>query len=300
MTIFRPDDERFWPRHTFASVPYPYSEYENARVVILPVPYDSTVSARSGARDGPAAMIQNSEDMELYDVTLGFEAYLHGIYTSPAVFVTNESPEAMINRVHDIARDYVNDGKFLATFGGEHTVAVGAFRAHRDKYPGLSVLAIDAHADLRDEYLDTPYNHACTLRRMLDDVPVTQVGLRSAAVEEAALIRERDLPFFTPRAYRKLGDPDRVIDTLSDYVYVTIDLDGIDSGEMAAVGTPEPGGLRWDEVSELMEALAARKRIVGFDVMELAPDLGPKAHSYAAAKLAYRMIGLALGAPEGA
>jgi agmatinase len=281
-------------------VPHPYAEYENARVVVLPVPYDSTVTARAGARDGPEAIIANSQDMELYDMGLGFEPYLHGVYTSPAVFVTNESPEAMINRVHDIASEFLADGKLLVTLGGEHTIAVGSFRAHRDRYPNLSVLAIDAHADLRDEYQDTRYNHACSLRRMLDDVPVTQVGLRSAAVEEAALIRERKLPFYTPREFRALPDPRPVVDTLSDYVYVTIDLDGIDSGEMPAVGTPEPGGLRWDEVSLLMETVAASgKRIVGFDLMELAPDLGPKACSYAAAKLAYRMIGLALGPPEG-
>ena len=294
-----PDDERFWPRHTFASVPYPYGEYENARVVILPVPYDSTVTARSGARDGPEAIIQGSQDMELYDIGLGYEPYLHGVYTSPAVFVTNETPEAMINRVYDIAGEFLSDGKMLVTLGGEHTIAVGSFRAHRDRYPNLSVLAIDAHADLRDEYQDTRYNHACSLRRMLDAVPVTQVGLRSAAFEEAQLIRERNLPFYSPRAFRAMPDLKPIIDTLSDYVYVTIDLDGIDSGEMPAVGTPEPGGLRWDEVSELMEAVAAGKRIVGFDLMELAPDLGPKACSYAAAKLAYRMIGLALGPPEG-
>jgi agmatinase len=257
------------------------------------------VTARAGARDGPEAIIASSEDMELFDVSLGYEPYLHGIYTSPSVAVTNESPEAMINRVHAVAADFVDDGKFLVTLGGEHTIAVGSFRAHRDKYPDLSVLAIDAHADLRDEYLDTRYNHACTLRRMLDDAPVVQVGLRSAAVEEAKLIRDQALPFFSPRQYRRLPDLSPVMNALSENVYVTIDLDGIDSGEMPAVGTPEPGGLRWDEVSELMEAVAASKRIVGFDVMELAPDLGPKAASYAAAKLAYRLIGLALGPPEG-
>ena len=294
----RPGDDRFWPRKSFCCPPYPHAEYETSRVVVLPVPYDSTVTARAGTRDGPEAMITNSEDMELYDVGLGFEPYLHGIYTSNAVAVTNESPEAMINRVQQIAAEFLNDGKFLVTFGGEHTIAVGSFRAHRDRYPGLSVLAIDAHADLRDEYQDTRYNHACTLRRMLDDAPVTQVGLRSAAVEEAALMKERGLPFYSPRAFRRAG-VDAIVDTLSDYVYITVDLDGIDSGEMAAVGTPEPGGLRWDEVSELMEAVAAKKRIVGFDLMELAPDLGPKAHSYAAAKLAYRLIGLSLGPPEG-
>ncbi len=299
MSPLRPDDERLWPRKTFCCPPYPYAEYDHARVVVLPVPYDSTVTARAGARDGPEAILTNSEDMELYDVGLGFEPYLHGIYTSPPVAVTNRSPEAMIDRIHEVASEYVSDGKFLVTFGGEHTIAVGSFRAHRDRYPGLSVLAIDAHADLRDEYLDTRYNHACSLRRMLDDVPVTQVGLRSAAVEEAALIKERNLPFFSPRAFRRLPDLSTIVDTLSDYVYITIDLDGIDSGEMPAVGTPEPGGLRWDEVSELMEAVAAKKRIVGFDLTELSPDLGPKACSYAAAKLAYRMIGLALGPAEG-
>jgi agmatinase len=297
MTRPRPADDRFWPRRAFAGIPYPHGEYESARAVVLPVPYDSTVTAAPGARYGPDAIIDNSQDMELYDVGLGYEPYLHGIYTSPSVAVTNESPEAMINRVHAVAADYLADDKFLVTLGGEHTIAVGSFRAHRDRYPGLSVLAIDAHADLRDEYLDTRFNHACSLRRMLEDAPVVQVGLRSAAVEEAQLIRERNLPFYSPRAYRRLGDPARVLDGLSDDVYVTIDLDGIDSGEMAAVGTPEPGGLRWDEVGELMETLAEHRRIVGFDVMELSPDLGPKAHAYAAAKLTYRLIGLALGRP---
>jgi agmatinase len=152
---------------------------------------------------------------------------------------------------------------------------------------------------LRDEYQDTRYNHACSLRRMLDDAPVTQVGLRSAAVEEARLIKERNLPFYSPRAMRALPNLSPIVDSLSDHVYVTIDLDGIDSGEMPAVGTPEPAGLQWDEVSRLIEAIAAKKRIVGFDLMELAPELGPKACSYAAAKLAYRLIGLALGPPEG-
>jgi agmatinase len=294
-----PNDERFWPPKSFCCPPHPFAEYDRARVVVLPVPYDSTVTARAGARDGPDAIIANSEDMELYDVGLGYEPYLHGIHTSPFLAVTNASPEAMINRVHDVASEYVEDGKFLVTLGGEHTIAVGSFRAHRDRYTGLSVLAIDAHADLRDEYQDTRYNHACSLRRMLDDVPVAQVGLRSAALEEAQLIRERDLPFFSPRAFRKLPNLSPLLDRLTDHVYITIDLDGIDSGEMAAVGTPEPGGLRWDEVSELMEGIAAAKQIVGFDIMELSPDLGPKAHSYAAAKLAYRMIGLALGPPEG-
>ena len=298
-TLPRPGDERFWSRRGFMGPPHPYGEYENARVVILPVPYDSTTTARAGARDGPDAIIANSMDMELYDVGLGYEPYLHGIYTSPAVMVTNETPEAMINRVTGCAREFVEDGKFLVTLGGEHTVGVGSFRAHLGRYPDLSVLAIDAHADLRDEYQDSRYNHACSLRRMLDDVPVTQVGLRSASAEEAEFIRSRRLPFFSPRAFRALSDLAAITDTLSEHVYITIDLDGIDSGEMPAVGTPEPGGLTWDEVSSIMEGVARSRRIVGFDMTELCPDQGPKACAYAAAKLAYRLIGLALGPPEG-
>jgi agmatinase len=160
-----PTDERFWPRRSFVAPPHPYGEYDRARVVILPVPYDSTTTARAGARDGPNAIIDNSEDMELYDVGLGYEAYLHGIYTSPSVAVTNETPEAMIRRITEAAQLYVNDGKFLATFGGEHTIGVGSFRAHLSRYPNLSVLAIDAHADLRDEY-QGPLQPACSLGRM--------------------------------------------------------------------------------------------------------------------------------------
>jgi agmatinase len=299
MPLPDPEDQRFWPRRSFVAPPYPYGEYDKARVVILPVPYDSTTTARAGARDGPNAIIDNSEDMELYDVGIGYEAYLHGIFTSPSVSVTNETPEAMINRVTEAAQLYVDDGKFLATFGGEHTIGVGSFRAHLSRFPNLSVLAIDAHADLRDEYQGTRYNHACSIRRMLDFVPVTQVGLRSASVEEAAFIRERKLPFYSPRALRALPDLSTIVDSLDEHVYVTIDLDGIDCGEMPAVGTPEPGGLTWEEVSAVLEAVSAKRRIVGFDMTELAPDLGPKACAYSAAKLAYRLIGLALGPPEG-
>jgi agmatinase len=294
-----PDDERFWPRRGFLSPPYPYAEYDSSRVVVLPVPYDSTTTARAGARDGPHAIIDNSEDMELYDIGIGYEPYLHGIYTSPSVAVTNETAEAMINRVTEAAQLYVDDGKFVVTLGGEHTVGVGSFRAQLSRHKNLSVLAIDAHADLREEYQGSRFNHACSLRRMLDFVPVTQVGLRSASVEEAEYIRERKLPFYTPRAFRALPALDAIVDGLDENVYVTIDLDGIDCGEMAAVGTPEPGGLSWDEVSAILEAVSAKRRIVGFDMTELAPDLGPKACSYSAAKLAYRLIGLALGPPKG-
>ncbi len=290
-------DERFYPRANFASLEAEYASFERSRAVILPVPYDSTVSARAGARDGPRAIIEASADMELYDVGLGIEPFRHGIHTLPELAPHTGSPEAMTDRIEAVVGELLDQGKFVVTLGGEHTVAVGAVRAHAKRTATLSVLAFDAHSDLREEYLDSRYNHACTLRRALDAAPVTQVGLRSASVEEAALILERGLAFYSPQEYRRAGAA-RVIDGLTEDVYITIDLDSIDPSEMAAVGTPEPGGLHWDELSELLAELAKSRRIVGFDVTELSPSLGPRSCAQLAAKLTYRLIGLALGPTE--
>jgi agmatinase len=290
-------DERFYPPLNFASLDEADSAFERARVVVLPVPYDSTVTARAGARDGPRAIIEASADMELYDVGPGLEPWRHGIHTLPELAPHTGSPEAMIARIEEVAGELIDAGKFVVTLGGEHTVAVGPARAHAKRRPGLSVLALDAHSDLRDEYLDSRYNHACTLRRALDVARVTQVGLRSAPVEDAALIRAQGLAFFSPAELRARG-PRAVVDELSDAVYVTIDLDCFDPSEMSAVGTPEPGGLHWDEVSALLAAVCAERRVVGFDVTELSPSLGPRSCAQLAAKLAYRLIGLAMGPAE--
>jgi len=292
-------DDRFYPPPNFAALEQEFSAFEAARVVILPVPYDSTVSGRVGAREGPRAIIDASGEMETFDLALGFEPFRHGIHTLPELAPETGSSEGMVRRVESVVRELLDAGKFVVTLGGEHTVAVGAARAHAARTPGLSVLAIDAHADLRDAYLDSPYNHACTLRRILESAPVVQVGLRSAAVEEAALIQERALPWLTPAVYRREG-PAGVAKRLASNVYVTIDLDGFDPSIMAAVGTPEPGGLLWDEVTALLAAVARDRRVVGFDVTELAPALGPPACAQAAAKLTYRLIGLALGRPDNA
>lgn len=290
-------DDRFYPQINFASLEPEDSSFERSRAVVLPVPYDSTVTARAGTRDGPRAIIEASADMELYDTGLGIEPYRHGIHTLPELAPHTGSPEAMTDRIESVVGELLNQGKFVVTLGGEHTVAVGPVRAHAKRTPGLSVLAFDAHGDLRDHYLDSHYNHACTLRRALDVAPVTQVGLRSASAEDAALIRDRGLAFFSPLAYREAG-AQAVVDRLSENVYITIDLDSFDPSEMSAVGTPEPGGLHWDEVSELLVAVTKTKRVVGFDVTELSPSLGPRSCAQLAAKLTYRLIGLALGPTE--
>ncbi len=202
-------------------------------------------------------------------------------------------PQAMVERIEEIVGELIDAGKFVVTLGGEHTVAVGAARAYASRTPGLSVLAFDANADMRDEYLDSPYNHACTLRRISEVAPVVEVGLRSAERDERDYILEQGMRFYGPREYRALG-AEGVASQLSDSVYITFDLDAFDSSVVSAVGTPEPGGLHWDEVSDLVETVAAKRRIVGFDVTELAPSLGPRANAQLAAKLTYRLIGLAV------
>ncbi len=306
-------DERFFPPRSFAALPPEYTDYARSRAVILPVPYDSTASGWVGSREGPAAIIAASENMELYDIGIGCEPFRVGIHTLPEVAVHAGSPQAMVERIEEVVGELLDAGKFVVTLGGEHTVAVGAARAHARRLPGpstaagaalrtgLSVLAFDANADLRDSYMDTPYSHACTLRRILEacpepgegSAPVVQVGLRSAEREEHDLIRERGLSFYSPQEFRRIG-PQAVAEQLSESVYITIDLDAFDPSQVAAVGTPEPGGLLWDEVSELLATVARQRRIVGFDVTELAPALGPRANAQLAAKLTYRLIGLAV------
>jgi agmatinase len=286
---------------TFAAIPEEYTRFERARVVILPVPYEGTSSGRAGCREAPRAIIEASEEMELYDFDLGCEPYRVGIHTLAEMMPHTGGPQAMVERMERVVGELLDGGKFVVTLGGEHTLTVGAVRAHKQRIASLSVLALDAHADLRQEYLGTPYNHACVLRRLLDDgCPLVQVGLRSATREEHELIRERKLPFFAVSAYRALTDgPRDIVSRLSEDVYVTIDLDAFDPSQMAAVGTPEPGGLLWDEVTDLLATVASEKRIVGFDVTELAPRLGPFANAQLAARLVYRLIGLAVAAPEG-
>lgn len=287
-------DSRFYPPRNFAALEPEHSDYARARVVVLPVPYDSTTSGWVGAREGPSAIIEASENMELYDIGIGKEPYRVGIHTLPEVAAHSGSPQAMVQRVEEIVGELADDGKFVVTLGGEHSIAIGPARAFAQRMPGLSVLAFDANADLREEYLDSRYNHACTLRRILESAPLVQVGLRSATREEHDFIREQGLPFFSPSELRSLG-PEAIASRLSDSVYITIDLDAFDPSQVAAVGTPEPGGLLWDEVCDLLAVVAAQKRIVGFDITELAPAHGPRANAQLAAKLAYRLIGLALG-----
>lgn len=303
-------DPRFYPPRNFAALEPAYSDFAAARVVVVPVPYDATTTARAGAREAPQAIIDASADMELYDLVLECEPYRAGICTLPEIAPHSDSPEAMIARVESVVGELIDLGKFVVTLGGEHTLAAAAVRAYAQRVPNLSVLAFDAHADMRDEYLDSRFNHACTLRRALEAVrrgkrgqrtgnrepTLVHVGLRSATREEHDFLRREGIPFYPAHTYRCMADgPRRVAEHLTDNVYMTIDIDCFDPAQVPGVGTPEPGGLFWEDVVGTIAEVARTRRIVGFDLTELAPDYGPRANAQLAARLVYRTIGLAVG-----
>ena len=263
---------------------------DEAKVVILPVPYDSTTEYKSGTREGPQAIIDASQYLELYDTELDREISQVGIHTLPEVQPMMSGPEPMLERVYQIASDLLDKGKLLAMLGGEHSLTLGMVRAFREKYPELSVLHLDAHADLRDQYQGTKYSHACVMRRVWELCPIVPVGIRSLSLEEHEFIKQHKLEPF----YAEDCTPDsapKVLANLPPQVYITIDLDVFDPSIMSAVGTPEPGGLSWHQVLGLLRAVAKERQIVGFDVVELCPREGPTSCTFLAAKLVYKLIG---------
>ena len=278
--------------NTFLALDPDQHSLDASRVVLLPVPFDATTSYKHGARFGPSAIIAASAEMEDFDPELGCEPMVVGIHTAPAVDADTTNPETMAARVSEAVASYAERGKLVGMLGGEHSLSAGAVRTMASRYPDLSVLVFDAQADLRDDYQGMRYSHACASRRMLDHAPVTLVGVRSMTGEEQAFARDQGVPMFE-RGADPITDVDAIIATLSDNVYVSFDLDAFDPSFMAAVGTPEPGGMGWWEALRILRAVAERKTIVGFDVMELAPAEGPEASAYTAAKLTYKLIGYA-------
>jgi len=286
------NQELFFPPRNFAGISPPYSDWENSRVVVLPVPYDSTTDWRSGTRDGPRAIIDASQYLELYDLELGREIYKVGIHTLPEIQPEMSSPENMTQRVYTVARELLDKNKMVLMLGGEHSLTLGMVKAYREKYEALSVLQLDAHADLCDSYLGTRFSHATVMRRVYELCPVVPVGIRSLSREEHRFIDEAGIKPVYAKDLTLTGDSiEQIIASLSNEVYITIDLDVLDPSIMAAVGTPEPGGIGWYELLDLLHEVAQSRRIVGFDLVELCPGEGPLAGAFLAAKLAYRLIG---------
>jgi len=281
---------------SFGGIPDKYSSWKRALFVVVPFPIDLTTTYMSGTRNGPRALIEASGHMELFDEENKIEPYRAGIFVSTEIPVLTTGPLAMLKELEKRIKAVTRAGKFPVLVGGEHSGTCGAVSALKKKYGDLTVLQFDAHADLRDSYLGTPWNHACVGRRIVDSgAKLVQVGVRSISEEEDRFLRraENVKTYYASEVRESLADVTRgVVSSLSGNVYISIDLDVFDPGIMPAVGTPEPGGLDWFEVIDILrDVMRADCNIVGIDIMELSPIPGIVAPDFLAAKLCYRLMG---------
>lgn len=270
-----------------------YTAYETAEIAILPVPYDGTSTWIKGADRGPQAILEASPNMEFYDIETDSEVFKRGIATLLPV-TEDSSPEAMADAVEQRMETMLKDKKFPVMLGGEHSVSVGAFRAIAKYYDTFSILQLDAHSDMRDEYEGSPFNHACVMARAKEITDsVVQVGIRSSAVEEKHNI-ESDRIFYAHDIKESAAATwmYEVSQKLHDNVYVTIDLDVFDPAYMPSTGTPEPDGLSYREVLTFLKLINERHNIIGFDVVELCPNEVNKAPDFLAAKLVYQLLSI--------
>ena len=281
-----------WINRNFLALSDTDSSLDTASAVLLPVPYDSTESSIVGARNGPNAIIQSSSELEDYDIELDADISNIGIYTSPYLEPHMGSPELMAQRVQMAVEYYMDMGKTVGVLGGEHSVSIGSARAHQKYYPDSTVLYLDAHADLRNEYMGTKWGHASGARRIHEQGNLVLVGVRSLCHEERLYIDSNDIKcVFWPS-----DDPnymDNILEYLGEHVYLSVDLDVFDPSIMSAVGNPEPGGMNWQDVTNLFKYISDNRKIVGFDVSELSPDHGPPSCSYTASKLVYKILAYA-------
>lgn len=292
---FRPDYSHAPPLWFGGDLPV-VTGFDDSAAVILPVPLDRTTSYVPGTRNGPRELILASAQVELWDEELGIDVHLQGIHTLPEMDVSHGSMEAAMARIHQAASAIMDSGKFLVTLGGEHSITSPLVAAAAARHTGLTVLQIDAHADLRDGYQGEHHSHASAMRRSLESAPVVQVGIRNISEEEAKALPSLETTIFYDWNMR--DDPDwmsKVIAALKGPVYLTIDLDGLEPGLMPAVGTPEPGGLSWRELTTLLRRVFTERVVVACDVVELCPIPGVWSPNFVAARLVYKLLTYKLG-----
>ncbi len=272
------------------------TDFNRARVVILPIPLDRTTSYVPGTRNGPHEILVASSHMELWDEETGTDVHSIGIFTLPEMEFPFGTMDEVMREIRRVASEIVSRDKFLVSLGGEHAITGPLVAAVAAKHPGLSVLQIDAHADLRESFMGTPHNHACAMRRVLEYARTTQVAIRSLSPEEAAAAPTLATEIFYDFNMRQHDDwMDRVVDSLSETVYITIDVDGFDPAIMPATGTPEPGGLGWYEALGLLRRVIERRKVVGCDIVELSPMPGNVAPNFMCAKLIYKILSYRFG-----
>ena len=275
-------------KRTYAGIPEEFSKIETSKVVLIPVPYDGTSTWQKGSDKGPEAFLQASENMELYDIETKSEVYKNGVYLADAV-TENSSPEEMVEAVRKTAKSYIQKNKFVTLFGGKHSISIGSIRAFNECFNNLTVLQIDAHADLRKEYEGSSCNHACAVYEASQNTNLIQVGIRSMDIIETTIMDEEKVFF----AHEMVADDywvENAIDLMTENVFITIDLDAFDPSIMPSTGTPEPGGLLWYETLDFLQKVFKEKNVVGFDIVELCPNEKEKSSDFLAAKLYYKML----------
>ncbi|MUP44722.1 agmatinase [Gramella sp. BOM4] len=273
-------------KKNYAGIPDKYARIDEAKVVLIPVPYDGTSTWQKGADKGPDAFLEASENMELFDIETRSEVYKKGVYLAPPV-TENASPEKMVEAVYKTTKNYIKQEKFVTLFGGEHSISIGSIRAFNESFEDLTVVQIDAHADLRPEYEGSKCNHACALHEASKNTNLIQVGIRSMDISELDHMDENHV-YFAHDLYEDWQDD--AIGQMTPNVFITIDLDAFDPSIMPSTGTPEPGGLFWYETLEFLKLMFKKKNVVGFDIVELCPNENERSSDFLAAKLYYKML----------
>ena len=273
-------------KKNYAGIPDKYARIDEAKVVLIPVPYDGTSTWQKGADKGPDAFLNASENMELFDIETRSEVYRQGIYLAPPV-TEDSSPEKMVEAVYKTTKNYIKQDKFVTLFGGEHSISIGSIRAFNESFADLTVVQLDAHADLRPEYEGSECNHACALHEASKTTNLLQIGIRSMDVSENDHMDENQV-YFAHDLYEDWQED--AIGQMTPNVFITIDLDAFDPSIMPSTGTPEPGGLFWYETLEFLKMMFKKKNVVGFDIVELCPNKDEKSSDFLAAKLYYKML----------
>ncbi len=275
-------------KRTYAGIPEEFSKRETSKVVLIPVSYDGTSTWQKGADQGPYAFLEASENMELYDIETDSEVYTEGVYLED-VMKDFSTPDEMVDGVYRKVKEHLNEKKFVTIVGGEHSVSIGSIKAYIEAFNDLTVLHIDAHSDLRKEYNGSKYNHACALHEAGQKTNLIQIGIRSMdRCEKAYMVPEK--VYFSHDMVCDAYWADNAVRQMTQNVYITFDLDAFDPSIMPSTGTPEPGGLLWNETLSFLESVFTEKNVVGFDIMELCPNEKERSSDFLAAKLYYKML----------
>jgi len=290
-------NQKHYKWNTFLDLRNDSNDFSNSSVVIIPIPYDGTASYKSGARHGPGAIINSSKELETYDIEMKKDISETGIFTTPEISPLANGPKDMIMKIKTTIDNLKLKNQIAGIIGGDHSVTIGSVQSAIKRFPDLSILYLDAHADLRNTYMGTKWGHASVARRLKTICKVIQIGVRSISSEEIDFISksksENEIFFWKQRKSNLEENLKVALKQLSQQVYISIDLDVLDPSIMSAVGNPEPGGMSWEEINLIIKETARNHTIVGFDVTELSPNEGPESCSFTAAKLIYKLVGFA-------